>query len=112
MLARKPLYAEKVSLKKPTQSEIDLDEFCNAMGWTQQNGNLPRKPADKQPKRRWKYEDIDLTDVHKDLAKTNVEKEMRACILNGIETKKEVKIPSEREAHRQRKVKVVMIYFE
>lgn len=104
VLARRPLYGDVEEITKPTSSEIDLDAFCKAMGWTEENGYLPRKPADEQVKRRSKYKEIDLTDVHKDLTKTNVEKEMSTCILKGIETKKEVKIPSEREAHRQRKV--------
>lgn len=104
VLARRPLYDDVKETTKPTSSELDLDAFCKAMGWTEENDYLPRKPAHKQTKRRAKYEEIDLTDVHKDFTKTNVEKEMSKCILNGIETKKDVKIPSEREAHRQRKV--------
>lgn len=103
MLARRPLYGNDKETKKSTE-ESDLDAFCKAMGWTEENGYLPRKPADKQKKKRSKYQEVDLTDVHKDFTKTNVEKEMSKCILNGIETKKDVKIPSEREAQRQRKV--------
>lgn len=103
VLARRPLFGNEEKTKKPAE-ESDLDAFCRAMGWTEKNDYLPRKPADKISKRRSKYEEIDLTDVHKDLAKINVEKEMSKSILKGIETKKDVKIPSEREAHRQRKV--------
>lgn len=103
MLARRPLYGNDEDTAKPKQ-DSDLDVFCKAMGWTEENGYLPRKPADKETKKRWKYREIDLTDVHKDFTKTNVEKEMKKSILNGIETKKDVKILSEREAHRQRKV--------
>lgn len=109
MLARIPLWPPpKEEPPKKTQSEIDLDDFFKAMGWTDQNGYLPRKPLNKEKKekKRGKHEIMDLTDVHKDLAKTNVDKEMGTCILNGIETKREVKIPSEREAHRQRKVNI------
>lgn len=104
VLARRPLYGNDEEPPKPAV-ESDLDAFCKAMGYTEENGYLPRKPADKLEKKRWKNREIDLTDVHKDFTKTNVEKEMKKCILNGIETKKDVKIPSEREAHRQRKVK-------
>lgn len=108
VLARRPLYGDDNETTKPTQ-ESDLEAFCKAMGWTEENGYLPRKPADKQKKRRSKYQEVDLTDVHKDFTKTNVEKEMKKCILNGIEKKKDVKIPSEREAHRQRKVNFTFI---
>lgn len=107
VLARRPLIDDIKETKKPTQDEIDLQAFCKAMGWTEQNGYLPRKPATEEKsssKRRSKYDDIDLTDVHKDLTKTNVEKEMKTNILKGIETKKDVKILSEREARRARKV--------
>lgn len=106
MLARRPLYGNDEEETKKPAVESDLDAFCKAMGWTEENGYLPRKPADKQVKKRWKNREIDLTDVHKDFTKTNVEKEMSKSILNGIETKKDVKIPSERAAHRQRKVNI------
>lgn len=104
VLARRPLFGKDEETAKPVE-ESDLEIFCKAMGWTEENGCLPRKPANKITKKRSKYEEIDLTDVHKDLTKTNVEKEMSKSILKGIETKKDVKIPSEREAHRQRKVR-------
>lgn len=112
VLARRPLIDDVKEIKKPTQDEIDLEAFCKAMGWTEQNGYLPRRPASnkKSSKRRSKYDDIDLTDVHKDLTATNVEKEMRTSILKGIETKKDVKIPSEREARRERKVNFQLFY--
>lgn len=88
----------------PKQTEeTDLDEFCKAMGWTNTDGIIPKKDYTKS-KRHWEQRDIDLTDVHKDLIKTDVTKELKNNALTGIQAKKEVKLLSEREAHRQRKV--------
>lgn len=74
------------------------------MGWTCKDGILPKKPA-KKHEHHWQQADIDLSDVHKDLTKTNIAKEMSTCVLKGIQNKREVKVLSEREAHRQRKVR-------
>lgn len=92
-----------VENKSKGKEENDLDEFCRAMGWTTLNGVLPKKPV-KKSKQKWQIDEIDLTDVHKDFTKTDVEKEMRSNVLEGIQSKREVKVLSEREAHRQRKV--------
>lgn len=101
-LFNKPLYSnDEYDVKE--HAESDLDAFCKAMGWTNINGVLPKKP-EKKHKRHWGADEFDLTDVHKDLTKTDVNKEMRSCILNGIQTKRDVKVLSEREAQRQRKV--------
>lgn len=100
-LFNKSLYNKEETDSK--EGDADLDAFCKAMGWTCMDGVLPKKPAQKQ-KRHWELDGIDLTDVHKDFTKTNVEKEMRSCVLKGIQNKREVKVLSEREAHRQRKV--------
>lgn len=81
----------------------DLDAFCQAMGWTNLDGVLPKKP-EKKSKRHSRFEEIDLSDVHKDLAKTDVDKEMRTNTLKGIEKRREIKILREREALRERKV--------
>ncbi|XP_031618951.1 deoxynucleotidyltransferase terminal-interacting protein 2 [Contarinia nasturtii] len=101
-LFNKPLYDNDECSLNQKDEESDLDAFCKAMGWTNINGVLPVKP-DKKPKRQWQTEEFDLTDVHKDLTKTNVEKEMSTNVLKGIQAKREVKVLSEREAHRQRK---------
>ena len=93
--------------KSKEKGDDDLDAFFKAMGWTDLNGVLPKKP-EKKTKKGWEIEDIDLNDVHKDLTKTDVAKEMRSSVLKGIQTKKDLKILSEREAHRQRKVNIVM----
>lgn len=98
----KPLYKNKSIDPKETE-ENDLDVFCKAMGWTNISGIIPKKD-DSKSKRHWEQRDIDLTDVHKDLAKTNVTNELKNNVLIGIQAKKEVKVLSEREAHRQRKV--------
>lgn len=98
----KPLYGNDEE-KSKEKDETDLDAFCKAMGWTNLDGVLPKKP-EKKSKRNWQINEFDLTDVHKDLVKTNVEKEMRSSILHGIQAKREVKVLTEREAHRQRKV--------
>lgn len=103
-LFNKPLYGDDESNTKAKEDD-DFDEFCKAMGWTQINGVLPVKPANKE-KKRWEQENFDLTDVHKDFTKTNVEKEMKTNVLTGIQKKREVKELSEREAHRQRKVSI------
>lgn len=102
----RPLYKEKTNTK---EIDVDLDDFCKAMGWTCIDGMLPKKPLQK-PRRKWEQDDIDLTDVHKDFTKTNVAKEMSKSVLKGIQTKREVKELSEREAHRQRKVLSYMVY--
>lgn len=78
------------------------------MGWTTINGVLPNKP-EKKPKRQWEVEEIDSFDVHKDFTKTNVAKEMEGSILKGIQTRREVKLLSEREAHRLRKVYRIIV---
>lgn len=106
-LFNKPLYGvEEIVPQEKKLKDIDLDEFCKAMGWTSINGVLPKRP-EKKSKRSRDNNEIDLTDVHKDFTKTDVAKEMRNSILKGIQTKREVKIPSEREAHRQRKVNLI-----
>ena len=104
-LFNKPLYGNDDKSKE--KGDDDLDAFFKAMGWTDLNGVLPKKP-EKKTKKGWEIEDIDLNDVHKDLTKTDVAKEMRSSVLKGIQTKKDLKILSEREAHRQRKVNIVM----
>lgn len=101
-LFNKPLYGNDENESKG-KGEDDLDAFCKAMGWTNLNGVLPKKP-EKKTKRNCLIDEIDLTDVHKDLTKTDVAKEMLGNELQGIQTKREVKVLSEREAHRQRKV--------
>lgn len=70
------------------------------MGWTNINGVLPQKSE----KRHSRQENTDYVDVHKDFTKTDVAKEMSTNVLKGIQTKRDVKVLSEREAHRQRKV--------
>lgn len=107
-LYTKPLYGnEEKGLKE--NAESDLDIFCKSMGWINIDGVLPKKP-EKKPKRQWEVEEIDVTDVHKNFTKTNVAKEMVGSILNGIQSKLEVKLPSEREAHRLRKVYCIELY--
>lgn len=101
-LFNKPLYGNDENESKG-KGDDDLNAFFKAMGWTDLNGVLPKKP-EKKTKKGWQIEDIDLNDVHKDLTKTDVEKEMRSSVLKGIEIKKDLKVLSEREAHRQRKV--------
>lgn len=77
------------------------------MGWINLDGVLPKKHNAK-PKQRWEIEEIDLNDVHKDLTKTDVNKEMKNSTLKGIEKKREIKILREREALRERKVIVFL----
>lgn len=80
------------------------------MGWISLDGILPKKPEAK-PKKRWEIEEIDLDDVHQELTKTDVNKEMKNSTLKGIEKKREIKILREREALRERKViKFLNIY--
>lgn len=77
------------------------------MGWINLDGILPKKPKAK-PKHRWEIEEFDLNDVHKELTKTDVNKEMKSSTLKGIEKKHEIKILREREALRERKVIVFL----
>lgn len=104
-LYNKPLYDEEA---KDKAVPSDLDIFCRAMGWINLDGVLPKKPNAK-PKHRWELEEIDLNDVHKDLTKTDVDKEMKKSTLKGIEKKREIKILREREALRERKV-IISVY--
>lgn len=100
-LFNKPLYGN--STPAGCDGDNDLDTFCRAMGWTNICGVLPKKP-DKKSRQSWQPEDY-LNGVHKDITKTNISKEMSSCVLKGIQTKRDLKIPSERGAHRQRKVR-------
>lgn len=104
-LFNKSLYSKEETDSK--EADNDLDAFCKAMGWTKIDGVLPKRLT-KKPK-HWEQDDIDLTDVHKDFTKTNVAKEMSGSVLKGIQNKRDVKVLSEREAHRQRKVFNIML---
>lgn len=104
-LFNKPLYGNTENTQKQSQDD-DLDAFCKAMGWTNLCGILPKKSETKS-KRNRRFDEIDLSDVHKNFTKTNISKEMNSCILKGIQAKRDLKIPSEREAHRQRKVDIL-----
>lgn len=79
------------------------------MGWTRINGVLPLKVL-KTLKQN--DDDIDYSDVHKDFAKTDVSKEMSQCKLHGIEKKRSIKVLSEREAARERKVNCERVFFD
>lgn len=109
MLSLESLHVTEPNDTKP-EIESDFDVFCRAMGWTKMNGVLPTKP-DKIPKRLRQLQEMDLTVVHKDFTKTDVAKEMRGSILNGIETKHDLKMPTEREALRARKVIFFSFYY-
>lgn len=101
-LFNKPLYGNDESTSKKNEVENDLNAFFKALGWTSVCGVLPKKSNNKSRPNRL-HEDY-LSGVHEHLTKTDISKEMSSCVLKGIQTKRELKIPSEREAHRQRKV--------
>lgn len=105
----KPLYDNK-SNESDKNVESDLQIFCKAFGWQLVNGIVPMK-VEKKRQNKWIVEDIDWSDVHKDFTKTNVVKEMRSCVLKGIERKHDLKKPTEREALRARRVIFFLIIF-
>lgn len=74
------------------------------MGWVRINGMLPAKI--RKARRNRRDDDTDYNDVHKDFTKTDVSKEMQQCVLKGIEKKRSIKVLSEREAARERKVRI------
>lgn len=104
-LFNKPLY-ENPENKEGESQDDDLSAFCKAMGWTNVCGILPKKSENKL-KRNQHLNEVDLSDVHTNFTRTNISKEMNSCVLKGIQAKRELKIPSEREAHRQRKVNIL-----
>lgn len=85
------------------------------MGWVNIDDVLPKKPVDdKKNKNRhnqWLEEDmVDCTDVHENLAKTNVKKEMANCATTGIEKLRSIEMMSDRQAAKLRKVRIVITY--
>lgn len=104
------MYGNTETTTKDTE-DADLDEFCKAMGWTKICGVLPKK-QDNKSKRHRNFEETDLNDVHNNFMKTDISKQMSTCVLKGIQAKRELKIPSEREAHRQRKVILISPNFQ
>lgn len=103
-LYNKPLYGTKVAAK--SKQNNDLETFCKAMGWTWKDGELPTKPETEIKKRWWERRDepIDIENVHKDYAKTNVAKEMAGGVTNGMEKKRSIELITDKKAAKLRKV--------
>lgn len=107
-LFHKPLYGQ-VTTK--SQQYNELDAFCRAMGWTNNDGMVPKKPVEEKKKKfnQWKEEDnIDLADVHEQLNKTDVKKELANCCTKGIEMKRSIEVLSDRKAAKLRKVNIFL----
>lgn len=71
---------------------------------------VPTKPIEekKQKYNQWKEEDIiDMNDVHENLTKTNVKKELINCCTTGIENKRAIEMLSDRKANKFRKVIII-----
>lgn len=103
-LYHKPLYGQ---VAKKSKVYNELEAFCKAMGWTNIDGVLPKKPVKEKREKhlQWEEEDIiDTTDVHEHLTKTNVKKELANCCTKGIEKKRAIEVPSDRKAAKLRKV--------
>lgn len=105
-LYHKPLYGQ-VATKSKLYNE--LEAFCKAMGWTNHDGLVPKKPVEEKKRKyvQWQEEEIiDTTDVHEHLTKTNVKKELANCCTIGIENKRAIEVLSDRKAAKQRKVSI------
>lgn len=79
------------------------------MGWTNNDGMVPKKPVEEKKTKfnQWKEEDIiDLADVHEQLNKTDVKKELANCCTKGIEMKRSIEVLSDRKAAKLRKVNI------
>lgn len=111
-LYHKPLYGQVATKAKPYN---ELEAFCKAMGWTNNDRVVPAKPIEEKKKKhnKWKEEDIiDMTDVHEDLTKTDVKKELVNCCTKGIENKRAVEMLSDRKAAKLRKVITISALFQ
>lgn len=112
-LYHKSLYGGKATKKSTKYNE--LEAFCKAMGWTNTDSVVPSKPAEGKGKKssEWIEEDvIDLADVHENLTKTDVRKELANSCTKGIEKQRALEILSDRKAAKLRKVRQLFAIFD
>lgn len=72
------------------------------MGW-EWDDVLPKKPEMKKKKEKYRNSILDFESFHRQ-PKTNVAKEMKDCVLNGIEKKSSVEKLPEKKLAKLRKV--------
>lgn len=96
-----PLWIDPKDLRKETKPS-GLENFCKAMGWTWKEGELPTKIL----KSRSKKQVIDNEPIHAGHGKTDIAKEMKSCVLKGIEKKESVEKLTDKKAAKLRKVTI------
>lgn len=94
-----PLWTDPKDTRKETKPS-GLENFCKAMGWTWKEGELPTKIH----KNRSKKQAIDNEPIHAGHGKTDIAKEMKSCVLKGIEKKESVEKLTDKKAAKLRKV--------
>lgn len=101
LLYTEPLYGGKCGESKETS---ELETFCKAMGWTEVDGMLRKRP-EVENKNGWRVEDlIDIENVHGDWAKANVKHEMKTSQTKGIEKLRSIEKLTDRKAAELRRV--------
>lgn len=101
LLYTEPLYGSKCGESKESS---ELETFCKAMGWTEVDGVLRKKP-EVENHNGWKVENlIDVENVHGDWAKANVKHEMRTSQTKGIEKLRSIEKLTDRKAAELRRV--------
>lgn len=94
-----PLWTDPKDVRKETKPS-GLENFCKAMGWTWKEGELPTKIS----KNRTKKQLCDTAPIHAGHGKTDITKEMKSCVLMGIEKKENVEKLTDKKAAKLRKV--------
>lgn len=112
LLYNEPLYQSTEDRKK-SESKSEFETFCDAMGWTDVDGVLRKKPIKKETRNsRWLEEDvIEIEHVHGDWGKPNLKKEMAKSQTIAIEKEKAIEKISDKKAAERRRVSLISMEF-